>query len=866
MSGQMNGKFDSIYVILLVVGCISINLRLVQGSDSVYLPSINVSQVDLWGTFRPQTYFGMRAKVPDSLQFGFTWFVASKENDYERLRNYVSSGDDGVTHFNWLAHDGRDYGHEIVEEEQNGIRIHFEWTKESEIGIGIRIKGESLAGGSNRAETQMISILPYLFVARDESFLERLNEFNEQSKYHKPAANEDSLGFIRQLDHLSSQNEDMLTDIHWTGSTRANGPFYAVLKQPKSGLPHLTRASRRTKLRKGIGSVVTQDLSHSRSVSLSLPLTESWKYETAIKTILDEVKTLQDKEDNQLEIYDEEVEQVSQTRTGYIPLLKEHRDDKATLSIGQRILLVPFELEFVFIPTEAQMDGSSEWLLSRVAALTGEKLTEKFAQKKMAFERNFQETYQLDKKGYSLEAIQIAQYALANVLGGIGFFHGSTLLSQPLQDSQRAKDNIHDVILPNVSLLTATPSRNSFARGFLWDEGFHQLLIASWDPLLSLECLSYWLSSCTSTGWIPREQALGDEIRNLFPPHVRQFIMQDPNIANPPTLLLPLRKLAKELEQVISDKSTQKNMYSRTAQVSSSVHCGQYLWKVFSQRLQQILMWFENTQISYSASGDWTGFRWVGRHTSKVASNGNMPLTFASGLDDYPRALVPNDGERHLDLHCWMTWAWNASRDILQCSGEETQSADKKVERLVSLLEPLHRPSSNIGDRGSEESLLCDFDGQGQSVCHEGYVTLYPFALGLLPVDSPYVGSILKIIGDDNKLHSSYGLRSLSKADPFYQRGDGYWTGPIWVPLNYMVLASLHEKYMKEGPYMKLAQHLYSNIREQLVSNIVKEYQRTGFFWEQYSDVNGHGQRTRGFSGWSSLVLLIMAEDYSGVV
>ncbi|GJD08633.1 Mannosyl-oligosaccharide glucosidase GCS1 [Galdieria sulphuraria] len=865
MGGVDCNKFDFLCVVLFVI-CISIESHVVLGSDNLYLLSGNASQVDLWGTFRPQTYFGMRAKVPNSLQFGFTWFVASKENDYERLRNYVSSGDDGVTRFSWLAHDGRNYGHEIVEEERNGVRIHFEWIKESDVGIGIRIKGESLSAGSNNVETQMISILPYLFVARDESFVERLSELNEQGKHRKSASNEDSLGFIQQLDDISFQSRDTQTDIHWTGNTKANGPFYASLRQPKSGLLHLTRASRRTKLRKGFGSILSQDLSHSYSVSLSLPLTESWKYEAAIKTILDEVKAVQEKEDNQPEIYDEEVEEAFQTRTGTIPILKEHRDDKATLSIAQRILSVPFELEFVFIPTMTQIDFGSEWLTSRITALTGDKLTEKFMHKKMAFERNFQETYQLDKKGYSLESIQIAQYALANVLGGIGFFHGSTLLSEPLQNSQRAKDDINNLILPNVSLLTATPSRHSFARGFLWDEGFHQLLIASWDPLLSFECLSYWFSSCASTGWIPREQALGDEIRNLFPSHVKQFIMQDPNIANPPTLLLPLRRLAKELQRVNSNKFTQENAYSQFSLVSSRVSCGHFLWKVLSQRLQQILSWFENTQISYSSNGDWNGYRWIGRHTSKVASNGNMPLTFASGLDDYPRALVPNERERHLDLHCWMSWAWNASTDILPCAGEETISASKRAERLVSLLEPLHRPSKNMGDIGSVGNLLCDFDGQGQSVCHEGYVTLYPLALALLPVDSPYVGSILKLIDDDNKLHSGYGLRSLSKNDPFYQRGDGYWTGPIWVPINYLVLASLHEKYMKEGPYMEIAKQLYSTIREQLVSNIVMEYQRTGFFWEQYSDVDGHGQRTRGFSGWSSLILLIMAEDYSGVV
>jgi mannosyl-oligosaccharide glucosidase len=51
---------------------------------------------------------------------------------------------------------------------------------------------------------------------------------------------------------------------------------------------------------------------------------------------------------------------------------------------------------------------------------------------------------------------------------------------------------------------------------------------------------------------------------------------------------------------------------------------------------------------------------------------------------------------------------------------------------------------------------------------------------------------------------------------------------------------------------------MYTALRQNLVENVFRQWEETGFAWEQYNPDTGAGQRTAHFTGWTSLVVKVM--------
>ncbi|KAL6926903.1 hypothetical protein ACO0SA_003984 [Hanseniaspora valbyensis] len=431
-------------------------------------------------------------------------------------------------------------------------------------------------------------------------------------------------------------------------------------------------------------------------------------------------------------------------------------------------------------------------------------------------------------------------------------------------------DDIEPVELGPYGLLHLSPSRNFFPRGFYWDEGFHLTTLKLYSSELSLKIIYDWFSVLMDkeTGYIPRELFLGDDNKDGVE---ERWITQYGNVGNPDVLVWSFTDILDEALQnndvegllLIKKLLIQDNLYEMFKK--------RFDWVIKLQSIEnnEVNTCFKKSLISEKLKGiieEKNIFKWKGQ------SNDHC---FPSGLDDYPRGMthnneIPNfytpDCEIHVDLMSWIIlFSKNLQKlaNFLQIE-DEANYYKKFAEDTFKNLELLNYDTN--------KNMYCDVavksnDNKMEHVCHEGYVSLFPFMLRLIAKDdTEKLEHIVDILGNTEGLLSDFGIRSLSKKDQYYKTNENYWRSKIWVNMNYLILKSLHfyfgDNIDINSQLHAKASNIYKDVRTNIVENMYNNWQKNdlGIIFENYNDEGGDGMGVQGFTGWSSLIINILYE------
>ncbi|SPQ21135.1 69ecd459-f685-4579-8bc8-fe9ee5bd7476 [Thermothielavioides terrestris] len=768
----------------------------------------------LWGPYRPNLYFGVRPRIPKSLMTGLMWGKIETYTDFQNTVRYTCEQNEGMKGYGWEEYDPRRGGVQSIHDTGNGIDITTSFVKVPGGAHGgnwaARIKGTLHDDAPKDRKTIVVF---YVTQEGDNSELQALE--GEDDKGYKG-------------------------DVTLKGHSEALGNYKLVVTKGSGVQP---QSDHDLSNLRGPGQTVVQ--------SLNYPEEHLWQAKPILFRQLKEgVDWLVENK------YD-----VAEPPPPWQVYQLVNRPGSGNVQIVQKVFEGDFEFDVIFSSESAGKELTSADLTREIKETT-ESFCERFA------------SVFAPKAPFNAEKFKrFGRSMFSNLVGGIGYFYGEAVVDRSYapeydeenegfwEDAAEARARNRQALEGPYELFTSIPSRPFFPRGFLWDEGFHLLPVADWDIDLTMEIVRSWFNLMDDDGWIAREQILGAEARSKVP---GEFQTQYPHYANPPTLFFVLDAFVEKLRKTNGSLPADRQRLTQDESLATASLDNPEIGLEHLRRLYPLLQrqfdWFRRTQAGDIASYDREAFstkeayRWRGRTVTHCLT---------SGLDDYPRPQPPHPGELHVDLLSWvgvMAKSLANIADVLGLAGD-AERYRKILDAIEHNLDDLHWSEK---DGCYCDATIDDFE-ENKLVCHKGYLSLFPFLAGLLRADSPRLGKLLALIGDEEELWSPHGLRSLSKRDEFYGAGENYWRGPVWINMNYLAIVQLYNVATQDGPHKETARDLYSRLRRNVVDTVFKSWEETGFAWEQYNPETGKGQRTQHFTGWTSLVVKIMAmEDLEG--
>jgi mannosyl-oligosaccharide glucosidase len=431
----------------------------------------------LWGPYRPNLYFGLRPRIPDSLLTSLLWV---RVEDFERIqhqfRHTCEQGDD-MAGYGWTRYDPRSGGVQVIRDPANGIDMEVQWVKDGD-DWGVRVKGTP-------REDEDVKTTIVWGVAVE--------------------------GLLGSADiHAEGDQRGSEGDVTIKGETPTLGQFKMVVTEGKGRHPEVSHPAGEER-----------PLDRTFVQSSSIPQEHLWQTKALLFNAL-------------AQSFQTWVSRFGQENSP--PPWQFYTLEPKPESGNHHLIQKTFEgaFEFDVLYGEGITSDKITKLIKASISNFDDKFDSAFKPQAPFKNNKFAE---LSKSLFSnllggigffhgdqkIDRTMAPEYEEENE----GFW----------EESADARGRVVPKTEGPTSLFTSIPSRPFFPRGFLWDEGFHLLPVMDWDIDLALDIVRSWFSLIDEDGWIPREVILGDEARSKVP---NEFQIQYPHYANPPTLFLIL--------------------------------------------------------------------------------------------------------------------------------------------------------------------------------------------------------------------------------------------------------------------------------------------------------------------------------------
>jgi hypothetical protein len=215
------------------------------------------------------------------------------------------------------------------------------------------------------------------------------------------------------------------------------------------------------------------------------------------------------------------------------------------------------------------------------------------------------------------------------------------------------------------------------------------------------------------------------------------------------------------------------------------------------------------------------------------------------GMDNLPRA----PGAAQSDASAWMAFF---ARDMARIASElhDGPASDRYWQDRGRIQDAINE---RLWDEAS--GFYYDRAADGSLVPHKSYSGLVPLIAGVVPPER--IPQVLSALRDEAQLLSPAGIRSLSAASPLYEPGTGSegvnanWRGPMWVPMNYLLVRALEE----------IDPSFAAEIRSRVVTTVENDWRQTGRLHEFFDGDTGAGLGADFFSP-TALVANMIAEAW----